>query len=223
MSNRQSFTPQVQDTDGQSISKHFDEESWDYLASNSHENQSEDDHESTDDSLDPFTDHQVHLSTSCQWLCLSCMTSRVFFLLLIEIISIANLLIIVHFFVWKHEKQTLSYIHTKFEGDRNTFFFLQFILWEHPFFCPNTENYLGLRGWCSWNYLVWIGLTLSKLQKLWSVTQQASHATVRQCLNLCQCKLSFCVASQSGRVWLLIAGSGTVILLQARPPPFSGL
>ena len=58
-------------------------------------------------------------------------------------------------FLSKHEKQTLSYVNTKFEGDRNTFFFfLQFILWEHPFFCPNTENYLGLRGWCPWNYLV---------------------------------------------------------------------
>ena len=33
-----------------------------------------------------------------------------------EIISIAKLLVIVHFFVLKHEKQTLSYIHTKFEG-----------------------------------------------------------------------------------------------------------
>ena len=47
----------------------------------------------------------------------------VFFLLLIEIISIAKLLIIVHFFVWKCEKQTLSYIHTKLEGDINTCFF----------------------------------------------------------------------------------------------------
>ena len=44
-----------------------------------------------------------------------------FFLLLIEI-TIAKLLIIVHFFVLKHEKQTLSYIHTKFEGDRNNSF-----------------------------------------------------------------------------------------------------
>ena len=71
-------------------------------ASNSRKNQSEDDRESTDDGLDLFTDHQVHLSTSRQWLCLSCMTSAVFcccffFLLLIEIISIAKLLIIVHF------------------------------------------------------------------------------------------------------------------------------
>ena len=37
-----------------------------------------------------------------------------FFQILIEIISIAKLLIIVHFLVWKYEKQTLSYIHTKF-------------------------------------------------------------------------------------------------------------
>ena len=34
------------------------------LPSNSRENQSEDDRESTDDGLDLFTDHQVHLSTS---------------------------------------------------------------------------------------------------------------------------------------------------------------
>ena len=48
----------------------------------------------------------------------------IFFLLLIEIISIAKLLIIVYFFfVLKHEKQTLSYIHTKFEGVKNEFFF----------------------------------------------------------------------------------------------------
>ena len=149
MSNRRSFTPQVQDSDGQSDSKHIDEESRDYLMSNSLKNQSEDDCESTDDGLDLFTGHQVHQSTSCQWLWLSCMTIWVFFSLLIEVISIAKVLIIVLFFVLKHEKQTLSYIHTKFEGDRNTrvfFFFLQFILWEHPFFCPNTENYLGLRG-----------------------------------------------------------------------------
>ena len=79
MSNRHSFTPQVQDSDGQSNSKNIDEESGDYLPDNSHENLSEDDHESTDDDLDLFTDHQVHLSTSRQWLCLSCMTSGVFF------------------------------------------------------------------------------------------------------------------------------------------------
>ena len=35
MSNRGSFTPQVQDSDGQSDSKHFNEESRDYLPSNS--------------------------------------------------------------------------------------------------------------------------------------------------------------------------------------------
>ena len=75
MSNRRSFTPQFQDSDGQSDSKHFDKESRDYLPSNSRENQSEDDRESTDDGLDLFTD----LSTSCQWVCLSCMTSAFFF------------------------------------------------------------------------------------------------------------------------------------------------
>ena len=66
MSNRRSFTPQVQDSDGQSDSKHFDEESRDYLPSDSRENQSEDYCESTDDGFDRFTDHQVHLSTSHQ-------------------------------------------------------------------------------------------------------------------------------------------------------------
>ena len=52
MSNQQTFTPQVTNSDGQSDSKHFDEESRDYLLSNSHENQSEDDRESTDDGFD---------------------------------------------------------------------------------------------------------------------------------------------------------------------------
>ena len=75
MSNRRSFTPQFQDSDGHSDSKHFDEESRDFLLSNSRENQSEDDRESTDDGFDLFTD----LSTSRQWVCLSCMTSTVFF------------------------------------------------------------------------------------------------------------------------------------------------
>ena len=78
MSNRRSFTPQVQDSDGHADSKHFDEESRDYLPSNSRENQSEDDRESTDDDFDRFTHHQVHLSTSRQWLCLSCITSLFF-------------------------------------------------------------------------------------------------------------------------------------------------
>ena len=147
MSNRRYFTPQVQDSDGQSDSKHADEESRDYLLSNSRENHSEDDRESTDDGLDLFTDHQVHLSTITSVAMFVVYDIWVFFLL-IEIISIGKLWIIVHFFVLKHEKQTLCYIHTKSEGDRNTssYFFLQFILWEHPFFCPNTENYLGLRG-----------------------------------------------------------------------------
>ena len=51
------FYPSVQDSDGQSNSKHFDEESRDYLLSNSHESQSEDDREFTDDGFDWFTDH----------------------------------------------------------------------------------------------------------------------------------------------------------------------
>ena len=62
MSNRRSFTPQVQDSDGQSNSKHFVEESRDYLLSNSHENQSEGNTESTDDGFYRFTDHQVHMA-----------------------------------------------------------------------------------------------------------------------------------------------------------------
>ena len=57
MSNRRPFTPQVQDSDGQSDSKHVDEESRDYLLSNSRENQSEDDRESADDGLDLYTNH----------------------------------------------------------------------------------------------------------------------------------------------------------------------
>ena len=56
MSNQRYFTPQVQDSDGQSDSEHFDEESRDYLPSNSHESQSEDDSKSTD-GFDRFTDH----------------------------------------------------------------------------------------------------------------------------------------------------------------------
>ena len=52
MSNQQSFTPQVQDSNGQSDSKHFDEESRDHLLSNCCKNQSEDDGESTDDGFD---------------------------------------------------------------------------------------------------------------------------------------------------------------------------
>ena len=99
MSNRQSFTPQVQNSDGQSNSECFDEESKDNLPSNSRENQSEYDSESTDNGFDRFTNHQVHLSTSRQWLCLLCMTSGFFVLLLIEIISVAKLWIIVHFFL----------------------------------------------------------------------------------------------------------------------------
>ena len=61
----------------QSDSEHLEKESTDYLLSNSHENQSKDDSESTDDGFDRFSNHQVHLSTLCQWLCSSCMTSVV--------------------------------------------------------------------------------------------------------------------------------------------------
>ena len=81
MSNRRYFAPQIQDSDGQSDSEHFDKESRDDLPSNSREKQSEDDtidSQSTYDGLDLFTDH-VHLSASCQWLCLSCKTSGFFF------------------------------------------------------------------------------------------------------------------------------------------------
>ena len=42
---------QVQDSDSQCDSEHSDEECRDYLPSDSHENQSADDHESTDDGL----------------------------------------------------------------------------------------------------------------------------------------------------------------------------
>ena len=43
MSNQQFFTPQVQDSNGQSHSKHFDKESRDYLPSHSHEDDDCDD------------------------------------------------------------------------------------------------------------------------------------------------------------------------------------
>ena len=66
-----------------------------------------------------------------------------FFLLLIEIISIAKLLIIVHFFVLKHEKQTLSYINTKFEGDWNTSFFSPIYFVGAPVFLPQHWKLLG--------------------------------------------------------------------------------
>ena len=93
-----------------------------------------------------------------------------FFLLLIKLISVAKLLIIVHFFVWKHEKQTLLASFTQnLKGLETPLLSLSlslslsplFTLWEHLLFCPNTENYLGLRGWSPWNYLVWIGLMKS--------------------------------------------------------------
>ena len=44
-------------------------------------------------------------------------------ILLVEIISVAKLLVSVHFFVLKREKHTLSYIQKKFEGDKNNRFF----------------------------------------------------------------------------------------------------
>ena len=71
MLNRRSFTPQVQDADGQSTqvqdsdgqsnSKHFGEEFRGNLPSSSHKNQSEDDSEFTE-GFDRFTDYEVHLS-----------------------------------------------------------------------------------------------------------------------------------------------------------------
>ena len=69
---------------------------------------------------------------------------------MIEVIFIAKLLIIIHFFVLKHEKQTLSYSHTKFEGDKN-FFFVSFggggggggCLVGAPVFLPQHWKLLG--------------------------------------------------------------------------------
>ena len=67
-----------------------------------------------------------------------------FSLQLIEIISIAKLLIIVHFFVLKHEKQTFSYIHTQFEGDKNnSFFFNPIYFVGAPVFLPQHRKLLG--------------------------------------------------------------------------------
>ena len=62
------------------------------------------------------------------------------------------------------------------------------------FFCPNTENYLGLRGWCPWNYLVWIGLKgLCKDkqgQHQYTVTGWGAKfdlQLVSQCGSMCNC------------------------------------
>ena len=66
-----------------------------------------------------------------------------FFLLLIEIISIVKLWIIVHFFVLKDEKQTLSYIHTKFEGDINNSIFSPIYFVGAPVFLPQHWKLLG--------------------------------------------------------------------------------
>ena len=94
MSNRRSFTPQFQDSDGESDSKHFDEESRDYLPSNSRENQSENDRESTDDGSIYRAVNIMSVGMFVMYdICVF------FFLLLIEIIFIAKLLIIVHFLV----------------------------------------------------------------------------------------------------------------------------
>ena len=71
MLNQGSFTPHVQDSDGQSDSETFDEESRVCLLSNSCKT-TENDSESTDDCFDHFTDHQVHLSTSCHQTCYVC-------------------------------------------------------------------------------------------------------------------------------------------------------
>ena len=65
-----------------------------------------------------------------------------FFFLVIEIISIAKLFIIVHFFILKHDKQTLSYIHTQFEGNKNNSYFSPIYFLGAPgFFFHYTENY----------------------------------------------------------------------------------
>ena len=46
-----------------------------------------------------------------------------FFLLLIEIIEILqNFWSLYTFFLLKHEKQTLSYIHTRYDGNKTSFF-----------------------------------------------------------------------------------------------------
>ena len=95
-----------------------------------------------------------------QWLCSSCMTSFFFFLLLIEIIYIAKFWIIVCFFVLKHEKQTLSYIHTKFESDRDDrYFFSNLFCGSTRFSAPTLKI---AWAWEVWNYLVWIGLRIDK-------------------------------------------------------------
>ena len=77
------------------------------------------------------------------------------FVLLIEIITIAKLLIIVHFFILQHEKQILSYIHITFESNENNrFFFLQFVLWGHQFFAPTLKTTLASEVDVPVNYLV---------------------------------------------------------------------
>ena len=74
------------------------------------------------------------------------------------------------------ETNTCLHSH-KFEDDRNNSFFRQFILLEHLFFCPNTENCLGLTGWCPWNYLVWIGLNTWHLWSLHTLHNRSLDMT----------------------------------------------
>ena len=101
-----------------------------------------------------------------------------FSLLLIEIIFIAKLLIIVNFLVLKHETQTPTFTQNLKVIKTTVFFiFSNLFCGSTRFSYPNTENYLGLRGWCPWNYLVWIGLKDGKkrLQITW--TQCTSSQT----------------------------------------------
>ena len=137
-SNWQSFTPQVQDSDGLSDSKHFDKESRDCLPSSSRENQSEDDHESTDDGLDLFTNHicQHHVSgyVCCVW------HLGFWFLLLVEIVSIAKLLIIVHFF-WSENmrKKHLAAFTQNLKVIETPFFFSNLFCGSTGFSAPSLK------------------------------------------------------------------------------------
>ena len=163
MSNRRSFTPQVRDSDGQPIqnilTKNLETICQIILAKTSQKmivNLPM--MVLIDLPIIKFT-CQHHVSGYVHHVWHVCL----FFLLLTKIISIAKLWIIVHFLVLKHEKHLATFIQN-LKMIETTVFFLQFILWEHPFFCPNTENYLGLRGWCPWNYLAWTGLTHSHVK-----------------------------------------------------------
>ena len=63
--------------------------------------------------------------------------------LLIEIISIANFWSLYTFFALKHEKQTLGYVNTKFEGYRNTIFISPIYFVGAPVFLPKHWKLLG--------------------------------------------------------------------------------